>query len=255
VIKYTGPLPLRIKRTIILKSLNWKSIMKSVSLVILSILSISLFVSCSGGFEIINKPVEFSDKRIDLTKEYIARHYHLEVENIEIIPKIIVLHWTAVGDFNKCYEIFNRQVLGSNRPILGGAGQVNVAIQFLVDRDGAVYRLMPENHMARHCIGINYNSIGVENVGGQGGIDDLTDEQLEANINLVKYLKKKYNTIEYLIGHYEYQEFEGHKLWLEKDDGYRTEKNDPGARFMAGVREAVRNLNLKGVEEIRREIQ
>jgi N-acetyl-anhydromuramyl-L-alanine amidase AmpD len=212
-------------------------------------------VNCSAGFEIIDKPVEFSDERTELTKKYIADHYNLEVNSIKIIPKIIVLHWTAVGDFDKCYEIFNRQVLGTSRPKLQEAGQVNVAIQFLVDRDGSVYRLMPETNMARHCIGINFNSIGVENVGGENGIDDLTDEQFEANINLVNYLKKKYDTIEYLIGHHEYREFEGHELWLELDDNYRTKKNDPGNRFMSGVRNEVEKLNLKGVEDIRREIQ
>ena len=229
--------------------------MKTFGKLTVGILGLTLIAGCSAGFEIIDKPVEFSGERIELTKEYISQHYTLDVYDIEIVPKIVVLHWTAVGDFDKCYEIFNRQVLGSSRPKLQEAGQVNVAIQFLVDRDGSVYRLMPETYMARHCIGINYNSIGVENVGGERGIDDLTDEQLEANINLVNYLKNKYGTIEYLIGHHEYREFEGHELWLEVDEGYRTEKNDPGDRFMSGVREGVSELNLKGVEDIRREIR
>ncbi len=235
-------------------NLKQKLIMKKNLILIVSIIEIALFAGCSSGFKIIDKPVDFSDERIELTKDYIAARYGLLVDDIDIVPNIVVLHWTAVGSFDKCYDIFNRQVLGSSRPKLQGAGQVNVAIQFLVDRDGSVYRLMPETWMARHCIGINYNSIGVENVGGEKGIDDLTDEQMEANIELVKYLKNKYASIEYLIGHHEYREFEGHELWLEKDDSYRTEKNDPGERFMSGVREAVQELGLKGLKEIRQEI-
>ena len=133
------------------------------------------------------------------------------------------------------------------------AGQVNVSIQFLVDRDGTVYRLMPETWMARHTIGLNYNSIGVENVGGGDSVDNMTAAQIEANIRLVRYLAKKYPSIEYLIGHSEYREFEGHPLWLELDDGYRTEKVDPGDRFMTAVREAVAHLGLKGPDEIRAE--
>jgi len=222
---------------------------------VLLIAGLVLFIGCGTSSEITDMPVTFSEERIELTKEYIKIHYDLDVNSIEIVPRIIVLHWTAVGDFDKCIDIFERQVLGNSRPKLQGAGQVNVAIQFLVDRDGSIYRLMPETDMARHCIGINYNSIGVENVGGQNGNDDLTDEQLEANISLVKYLKEKYDTIEYLIGHHEYREFEGHSLWLELDDSYRTEKNDPGERFMSGIRESVIDLNLKVVEDIRREIQ
>ena len=60
----------------------------------------------------------------------------------------------------------------------------------------------------------------------------------------MKYLKDKYD-IDYLIGHYEYTLFENHPLWLEKDDGYRTKKTDPGPDFMFKVRKAVKNLEFK----------
>ena len=82
--------------------------------------------------------------------------------------------------------------------ILDQAGVLNVSIHYLVDRNGKVFQLMPDTLMARHCIGLNYSSIGVENVGGENSIDNMTDEQIEANILLVKYLKEKYPSIEYL---------------------------------------------------------
>ena len=63
---------------------------------------------------------------------------------------------------------------------------------------------------------------------------------------LIHAIAEKYN-IEYLIGHYEYTLFEGHELWLEKDDGYRTEKEDPGPDFMKEVRKATKNLNFKPI--------
>ena len=102
---------------------------------------------------------------------------------------------------------------------------------------------MPENYMARHVIGLNHSSIGIENVGGNDTLP-LTDMQVEANIKLVKYLKNKFPTIDYLIGHYEYTNFEGHELWLEVDDNYRTEKVDPGEKFMNSVRKGVKDLNF-----------
>ena len=40
-------------------------------------------------------------------------------------------------------------------------------------------------------------------------------------------------------------DFEGHPLWLELDASYRTDKVDPGDRFMTAVRNAVAGLNLK----------
>ncbi|KAA3620086.1 MAG: N-acetylmuramoyl-L-alanine amidase [Calditrichaeota bacterium] len=221
--------------------------MKNIYLILLVIL---LQTNCAGPMKITDTPVSFSDERQDLTREYIENHYGFSVENIEISPKIIVLHWTAIPTFEKSYKVFNREKLQGSRPDLANAGQVNVAIQFLVDRDGTVHRLMPENWMARHCIGINYNSIGVENVGGQKGEDDLTNAQIKSNIKLVKYLLEKYPDIEYLIGHHEYRHFEGHVLWREMDPNYRTEKIDPGDRFMTAVRQGVGNSRLKGVAEI-----
>lgn len=210
----------------------------------------SLVSACGNKMNIKNRKISFSENRIRLTKEYIKIHYGLEPESIEITPRIIVLHWTAVDDFERCFEIFNKETLGSGRPELQQAGQVNVSIHFLVARDGQIYRLMPETWMARHCIGLNYLSIGVENVGGEGGLDNLTRAQIEANIRLVRYLVEKYPGIEYLIGHHEYRRFEGHPLWLELDDSYRTQKQDPGDRFMQAVRRGVADLHLKGPREI-----
>jgi len=212
-------------------------------------------VSCAKGEKvtIVDKPISFSEQRIEATKAYIAQHYGLRVDNIEIQPKIIVIHWTAIDSFDRSWELFNREVLSPDRKELAAAGQVNVAIQFLVDRDGTIHRLMPETWMARHVIGLNYSAIGVENVGGANGVDNLTDQQLEADVRLVRYLKKKYPGIEYLIGHYEYRAFEGHPLWLEKDPNYRTEKSDPGERFMSALRQRVADLGLKSASDARRE--
>ncbi len=212
-----------------------------------------LIPSCAAKINIIDKPISFSDEREELTKLYIQDRYGLKADDISIVPKIIVLHWTAIDDFDSCFNTFNREKLEQTRPDLTKAGELNVSIHFLVDRDGTIYRLMQETTMARHCIGLNFNSIGVENVGGGDNVDNLTDEQLEANIFLVKYFADKYPTIEYLIGHHEYREFEDHPLWLERDESYRTEKFDPGERYMNAVRKAASELKLKGVEEIRRE--
>ena len=211
-----------------------------------------LLINCAGPMKITDSPVSFSAERTTMTKRYVLAHYGLDIDGIEIVPRIIVLHWTAIPTFEKSWAVFNREVL-QGRPDLQGAGQVNVAIQFLVDRDGSVHRLMPETWMARHCIGLNYNAIGVENVGGKNGRDDLTKAQIKANIKLVKYLVRKYPQIDYLIGHHEYRSFEGHKLWRELDANYRTEKIDPGDRFMKAVRRGVASLKLKGVAEINAE--
>ncbi len=220
--------------------------MRSRLMSILCLVSLLALSGCAHGLKIRDRPIQFSADRVTGTLEYIANHYGEDPEDITIVPRIIVLHWTAIDGFEETFAVFDREELGGSRPGLAAAGQVNVSIQFLVDRDGAVYRLMPETWMARHCIGLNYSAIGVETVGGGQGIDNLTDDQIEANIRLVRYLAKKYPTIEYLIGHMEYLGFEGHPLWLELDPSYRTEKIDPGVRFMTAVRDAVADLGFEG---------
>lgn len=195
---------------------------------------------------IIDKPIDFGKKRIDMTKKYIKSHYGKSVNNIEIIPKIIVLHWTADMSFDKSFKRLKPQTLFTDRKDIAKASLLNVSAQFLVARDGTIYRLMPETWMARHVIGLNYSSIGVENVGGKNNkIDDLTPAQVKANIALVKYLKAKYPSIEYLVGHHEYRQMEQTSLWLELDKGYRTVKSDPGDAFMDKVDAKTKFLGLK----------
>ena len=186
-----------------------------------------------------------------MSREYIRAHYGLDVVDIEIVPRIVVLHWTAAPTLEGSFHAFAPETIPGGRSELTGAGEVNVSTHFLVDRDGTIYRLMPETWMARHVIGLNYDAIGIENVGGAGGAEDLTPAQGAANVALIRDLARRHPAIEYLIGHSEYREFEGHPLWRERDAGYRTEKIDPGARFLREVRAGVAPLGLKGVTEIR----
>ena len=196
--------------------------------------------------KIIDKPIDFGQERITMTREYIKSHYGMDVIDIEITPKIILLHWTAELDFEKSFKRLQPERLLTDRKDIAKASLLNVSSQFLVARDGTIYRLMPENWMARHVIGLNYSSIGIENVGGKGNtIDDLTPQQVQANIDLVYYLKAKYPSIEYLVGHHEYRPMEQTPLWLEKDKGYRTVKNDPGDAFVKKVYNKTECLGLK----------
>jgi N-acetyl-anhydromuramyl-L-alanine amidase AmpD len=203
------------------------------------------------GLRVVDRPIPFSSSRVAMTREYIRTHYGLDVQDITIVPRIVVLHWTAAPTLEGSFHAFAPETVPGSRTELTGAGEVNVSAHFLVDRDGTVYRLMPETWMARHVIGLNYEAIGIENVGGAGGEDDLTQAQIAANIALIRDLARRYPSIQYLIGHSEYRELEGHPLWRERDAGYRTEKIDPGERFLRAVRAGVEPLGLKGVVEIR----
>lgn len=201
--------------------------------------------ACKVKHKIVDKPIVFDQQRIELTKEYLSQRYNLNQDTPTIAPKIIVLHWTAIPTLQKSFEAFEKSNLPTWRPNIKSVSGLNVSSHFLVDQDGTIYRLMPETTMARHVIGLNHCAIGIENVGGTEDTP-LTRKQLRANIWLVNYLNSKYQ-IRYLIGHYEYTLFEGHPLWLEVDDGYRTKKTDPGVDFMKKVRKATKKSNFKPV--------
>jgi N-acetyl-anhydromuramyl-L-alanine amidase AmpD len=212
---------------------------------LLPIIIVLIFLSCSVSKEIVDKPIVFDQERIELTSAYLMEHYGIQQESPGISPKMIVLHWTVIPTLEEAFEAFDKPTLPNSRPDIVNASSLNVSSQFIVDRDGTIYSLMPETNMARHVIGLNHCAIGVENVGGTEALP-LTRAQLKANIWLVEYLYEKY-PIEYLIGHYEYTNFVDHPLWLEKDKNYRTLKTDPGKDFMEKVRKATKNLNFKPV--------
>lgn len=207
--------------------------------------------SVVSPLRIIDWPIVYDDERKRLTVDYLR--FHLgpagltgDVEtDTTMVPRVIVLHWTAGPTASSAWWAF--QAPRAGRKDLDPERAVNLSTQFLVDRDGTIYRLMPEDRVARHTIGLNHISIGVENVGGLARYP-LTEAQVQANIALVRDLAHRY-PITHLIGHYEYRLMEGHPYFRELDSTFRTVKVDPGPEFMARVREGVADLGLQGPPE------
>lgn len=200
--------------------------------------------SCHDVQVIHNKPIQFNKERQALTRQYQLIHYGIDSQSIHIEPKMIVLHWTCIPTFKATFRVFKPPIFPQNSPRINELpGNLNVSSHFVVDRDGSIYQLMPEIWMARHVIGLNHYAIGIENIGGINGEDDLTDAQARSNAFLVCYLKKKYPKIEYVIGHNEYLNFKNTSLWLEKDPDYQTDKSDPGPFFVKKVMKLVHESN------------
>ncbi|AKQ47080.1 N-acetylmuramoyl-L-alanine amidase [Rufibacter radiotolerans] len=213
----------------------------SFSLVLTGLFSL---IGCSGPtFRILDKPVVFDEERKKLSLEYLESRHGLQQAAPYITPRMVVLHWTGSQTAEQGFDTMNPALLPTRRQAIAGASALNVAAQFLVDRDGTIFRQLPDTAFARHVIGLNYCAIGVENVGSDDA--PLTRAQLKANEALIRHLKKKY-PIEYVIGHYEYKDFSGHELWKEADSTYRTMKTDPGKSFMRKIRKRTADLKLKG---------
>ena len=193
---------------------------------------------------IVNKPILFNKERIKLTQSYRRQHYGIDTSSIKIIPKMIVLHTTESKNWKAAFNQFYAPKI-AGQPYLTRYGNLNVSVPYLVARNGTIYHLMPDNWMGRHVIGLNYLAIGIENAGMESGKYKLTTAQVTSDVYLIRMLKKKYPTIQYLIGHYEYGHFRNTPLWKEKVKGYFTVKQDPGEAFMRAVRAKVKNLHLK----------
>ena len=183
---------------------------------------------------IIDRPVRLTEYRRQLTREYAFRHYGEEFT--EIVPQAVIVHWTESPETDGVYDYFYKEVRKD--------GTLNVCSQFLVDRDGTIFRLTPETMLDRHAIGYNWCAIGIENVGGVDRKEDLTPEQFQANVLLIRYLREKYPTVRYVWGHYQQKSAEKSGLYKESISGYYHAKVDPGPKFMKALQKNLKDTGL-----------
>ena len=183
---------------------------------------------------IIDRPVRLTEYREQLIREYALQHYGEAFT--EIVPQAIIVHWTESPDAEGVHHYFYKEARKD--------GTLNVCSQFLVDRDGTIFRLTPETMLDRHAIGYNWCAIGIENMGGVMNKEDLTAEQLQANVLLIKYLQEKYPTIRYVWGHYQQATAKASGLYRENVNGYFHGKVDPGPKFMKALQKKLKDTGL-----------
>ncbi|MFP5039946.1 N-acetylmuramoyl-L-alanine amidase [Parasediminibacterium sp. JCM 36343] len=196
----------------------------------------------TNSIHIIEKPLAYPKEREALSLQYLKERHCIIQDRPTIKPVIIVLHFTDGGTVNSIFNYFNSSTIENGRPFNKKESRLNVSSQYLIDRDGTIYHLMPDTLFARHIIGLNYCAIGIENIGSKE--EPLTNEQVKANEGLVRLLCSKYK-ITYLIGHSEYVAFRYSSLWKETNPSYLTEKEDPGKDFLIKVRNLLSDLKLK----------
>jgi N-acetyl-anhydromuramyl-L-alanine amidase AmpD len=196
---------------------------------------------------IIDRPIQWDSLREQLSIEYLQTRHGLTAASAVIKPEMIVIHWTAIPTLEGSFKAFDPVEIPGSRAQLQQASRLNVSVPYLVDRDGTIYRLMADTIFGRHCIGLNYMAIGIENV-GDGQKHRLTRAQLRANVALVRNLVNRYE-IKYLIGHHEYLAFKGTAIWKETDPNYQTNKTDPGDKFMRKLRKRLNMPALRSAPE------
>ena len=181
-----------------------------------------------------------NEHKLELTRAYARHHYGLDQYTLDSI-KMVVIHYTVIPTLEETVALFKRDSLTSNRKYIGNFSRLNVGIHYIVDTDGSIYSLIPDSVIARHIIGFNHVSIGIENIAASAS--HLTDEQLASNVQLVKFLSDRHHTINYLIGHDEYNDttLAHYSLYRSLDANYTPyDKPDPGSQFMTRLRKALK---------------
>ena len=175
-------------RTISLAALGVAGVIAAIALI-----ASPAFAATAPKPPIVKKYVRFGDDRRAQTLAYNKRHYHQSTYTLTN-PKAIVLHHTAGSTWQSAWNTFNANTAYNGE-------KPGVSAQFIVHKDGRIFQCMPLNLRARHCIGMNWTSIGIEFVQeGQSGKDGHwmdrqilnRDKQIAAGLRLVRYLKARF---------------------------------------------------------------
>lgn len=181
-----------------------------------------------------------SENKLELTRQYSEINYGVASYRLDSI-KMVVVHFTVIPTLEQTLELFSKDSINSNRKYIQNFSALNVGIHYVIDRDGNIYHLMPDTVMARHLIGFNHVSLGIENIARDAA--DLTQQQLESNARLIHFLKNQHPELEYVIGHDEYnrRDLPHFQLFKSLNPDYQPyDKPDPGPVFMSELRQLLK---------------
>ena len=102
-----------------------------------------------------------------------------------------------------------------------------VSIHYIVDRDGAVLKSVPEDEVAIHAVSHNENAIGIELINHGDGRDLYPDVQVEALAKLIKGIQQRWRIpLSEVKGHEDVD-----KSTFECGGRSARRKQDPGPKF------------------------
>jgi hypothetical protein len=145
---------------------------------------------------IVKKFIAYGAGRKAQTADYNQRHYHQHTYVLSK-PRAVVLHHTDGADWQSAWNTFDANTA---YVINGVKEKPGVSAQFIIAKDGTIIQTMPLTYRARHCIGMNWVSFGIEFCQESAGHDGHWMErqilsrtkQVNAGIKLVRWLQYKY---------------------------------------------------------------
>jgi beta-N-acetylhexosaminidase len=114
-------------------------------------------------------------------------------------PHVIVEHFTANESFSSTWNAFAADTPDPELHQLPGD-----CAQFVVDRDGTIYQLVPLGIRCRHTVGLNWTAIGIEQVGESDAEILANPQELHAVLTLTVWLMSRFHiSLGDVIGHAE----------------------------------------------------
>ena len=154
--------------------------------------------------------IERSKKFIESPKFFLKENELREI-------KFLVLHHVEADGVDHAIEQFKDHEVSSH---------------FLIDEAGKIFELVDENDVAYHAgvsfwagvDGLNKNSIGVEFINSEPFLKKFTKEQMQAGVELCRYLIEKYKIeSKNIVGHSD--------IAYSKETGLLDRKQDPSHLF------------------------
>jgi beta-N-acetylhexosaminidase len=182
---------------------------------------------------IVDDFIPFPAKRQAEMAAYAQRHYGIDTDRLKD-PKVIVEHYTETPDVPSTKAIFAPDVPDSELHELP-----NVCAHFVVDTDGTIHQLVSMSIMCRHTVGLNWTSIGIEQVGSSDGEILGRPKQIDAVLRLTAWLQCRFHIARRnVIGHNESLTSPYHR---ENVAAVRGQTHDDWNRAdMQGVRKRLR---------------
>jgi N-acetylmuramoyl-L-alanine amidase len=168
---------------------------------------------------------------LEIVQDLLPYHERLEERDLSRV-EMIVLHCTELPTLEMAREYGERITLPESQTGFSG--------HYYVNRDARVYQYVPDHRMARHVIGYNERSIGIEivNLGRypnwfhsrhQNSSEPYSKVQIEAVRSLLQRLKARYPQIEKLVRH---SDLDLSMISAEDDPSVQIRRKiDPGPMF------------------------
>jgi hypothetical protein len=145
---------------------------------------------------IVKKFISYGAGRKAQMADYSQRHYHQHTY-VLANPRAIVLHHTDGADWQSAWNTFDANTAYTTA---AGKEKPGVSAQFIIAKDGTIIQTMPLSYRARHCIGMNWVSFGIEFCQESAGHDGHwmdrqilgRTRQVSAGVKLVRWLQSRY---------------------------------------------------------------